>query len=193
MTDLELSKNTAIFAPVYRVIGSTNIELKLRAVNEIAPITVRLADLICDPETVSAIYNAWEAIMYRIGAIINPYSVDLSDESYEWLKTRQLMIEGDSIALPAYLALYVQFSKDFMAYQQIIATGAIRKTSNGYAADKVSGIKDKFADINHITTQSKTAIIVPELNAHDLEMTQSMHDIWTVGPFLEFHQIHNAG
>ena len=184
--------STVIFAPVCSVNGSINIELKLRAVNEIAPITARLTDLICDPDTVSALYIAWEAILYRTGAIIDPYSVDLSDASYEWLKTRQLMIEGDSIALPAYLALYVQFTNDFFSYQQVIATGAIRKTSNGYAADKVSGIKDKYADINHIPTQSKTAIIVPELNAHELDMTLCMHDIWTAGPFLEFHQIHKA-
>ena len=185
--------STVIFAPVCSVNGSINIELKLRAVNEIAPITARLTDLICDPDTVSALYIAWEAILYRTGAIIDPYSVDLSDESYEWLKTRQLMMEGDSIALPAYLALYVQFSNDFINYQQIIATGAIRKTSNGYSADKVSGIKDKFADINQIPIQIKTAIVVPKQNTHELDMTHCMHDIWTVGPFLELHQIHNTG
>ncbi|MSX98088.1 MAG: hypothetical protein F2743_08250 [Actinobacteria bacterium] len=192
MTDLELSKNTAIFAPVCMVNGSINIELKLKAVNEMAPITLRLTDLICDPETVSAIYIAWEAMLYRVGAIINRYSVDLSNESYEWLKARKLMMEGDSIAIPAYLALYIQFSNDFINYQQIVATGSIRKTSNGYSADKVSGIKDKFVDINHIPIQIKTAIIVPELNAHELDITHCMHDIWTVGPFLKLHQIHKA-
>ena len=134
------STTTVIFAPVCENNRTINIELELRAVKKIAPITARFTDIICDPETVSALYIAWEAMLYRIGATINPYSIDLSDESYEFLKTRQLMMEGDSIALSAYLALYVQFSNDFINYQQIIATGAIRKTSNGYSADKVSGI-----------------------------------------------------
>ncbi len=184
--------STVIFAPVCRVNDSINIELKLKSAKEIAPITARFTELISDPETVSALYIAWEAMLYEKGSIINSYSVDLSDESYELLKTRQLMIEGDSIALPAYIVLYVQFSNNFIAYQQIIATGAIRKTSNGYFADKVSGIKSKYADINQIPTQIKTAIIVPVLNAHELDMTHCMHDIWTIGPFLEFYQIHKA-
>ena len=71
---------SAVFAPVLSPDGAVSLRLILREGEKFSPISSRLAAIIADPDTVNAIYVAWEAIRVRIGTSINSLSIDLDDD-----------------------------------------------------------------------------------------------------------------
>ena len=127
----------AIFAPVLSPDGAVSLRLILREGEKFSPVSSRLAAIIADPDTVNAIYVAWEAIRVRIGTSINGLSIDLDDESFHGLSRNKLRLEGDSISLAAFISFYMLFNNQFSNYQSIVATGAIRKKTLGYSIGRV--------------------------------------------------------
>ena len=136
----------------------------------------------------SAIYIAWEAIRVRIGESVNDLSIDLDDESFHCLSRSKLRLEGDSISLAAYLKFFTLFDNQFTSYQCIVATGAIRKNLLGYSVDRVDGVREKLGKSCLIKNQhQRTAIVLPKLNVKELDISNSVNDIWTANQSLSFN------
>tara|TARA_B100000809_G_scaffold58032_1_gene54292 strand:- start:199 stop:783 length:585 start_codon:yes stop_codon:yes gene_type:complete len=184
---------SAVFAPVLSPDGAVSLRLILREGEKFSPISSRLAAIIADPDTVNAIYVAWEAIRVRIGTPINGLSIDLDDESFHGLSRNKLRLEGDSISLAAFISFYMLFNNQFSNYQSIVATGAIRKKPLGYSIDRVEGVREKLEKTCLIKNpHQKTAIVVPKVNVKELDIANSVNDIWTVNQSLDFHCQHTA-
>ena len=185
--------NSAVFAPVLSPGGVLSLKLIVREGEKFSPISPRLAAIIADPDTVDAIYIAWEAIRVRIGTAINGLSIDLDDESFQGLSRRKWRLEGDSISLAAFLRFYMLFNNQFSNYQNIVATGAIRKKPLGYSIGRVEGVREKLEKTCLIKNpHQKTAIVVPKVNVKELDIANSVNDIWTVNQSLDFHCQHTA-
>ena len=187
------NNKSVVFAPVLSPDGAMLLKLHLREEEKFSPISQRLTSIITDPDTVNAIYIAWEAIRVRIGSSINGLSIDLDDESYHYLSRSKLRLEGDSISLAAFLRFYMLFNNQFASYQCIVATGAIRKNPFGYSIDRVEGIREKLEKTCLIkNTHQKTAIVLPKVNVKELDIENSVNDIWTANQSLDFHCQHIA-
>ena len=179
---------SVVFAPVLSPEGGMLLKLDLREEEKFSPISQRLTSIITDPDTVNAIYIAWEAIRVQIGESINGLSIDLDDESFHCLSRRKLRLEGDSISLAAYLKFFTLFDNQFKSYQSIVATGAIRKKPLGYSVDRVDGVREKLEKTCLIKNQhQRTAIVLPKLNVKELDFSNSVNDIWTANQSLSFH------
>jgi len=186
-------KNSTVFAPVLSPDGAMSLKLILRKGKKFSPISSRLAGIIADPDTVNAIYVAWEAIRVRIGTSINGFSIDLDDESFQDLSRSKLRLEGDSISLAAFLSFYMLCNNQFSKYQRLVATGAIRRKPIGYSIDRVEGVRKKLEKICLIKNpHKKTAIVLPDVNVKELDIANSANDIWTVNQSLDFHCQHTA-
>ena len=120
-----------------------------------------MTSIITDPDTVNAIYVAWEAIRVRIGTSINGLSIDLDDESFHGLSRRKWRLEGDSISLAAFISFYMLSNNQFSNYHSIVATGANRKKTLGYSIGRVEGVREKLEKTCLIKNpHQKTAIVV---------------------------------
>ena len=182
-----------VYAPVLSPDGAVSLKLILREGKNFSPISSRLAGIIADPDTVDAIYVAWEAIRVRIGKSINSLSIDLDDESFHGLSRSKLRLEGDSISLAAFIRFYMLFNNQLSNYQSIVATGAIRKNPLGYSIDRVEGVREKLGKTCRIkNSNKKTAIVLPKVNFKELDISDSVNDIWTVNQPLDFHCQHTA-
>jgi len=188
-----VNSKSAVFAPVLSPDGGMLLKLNFREEEKFTPISKRLTSIIADPDTVNAIYIAWEAIRVRIGSSINSLSIDLDDESYHYLSKSKLRLEGDSISLAAFLRFYMLFNNEFSNYQNIVATGAIRKNPLGYSIGRVEGIREKLENICLLKNpHQKTAIVLPKGNVKELDIANSVNDIWTANQSLDFHCQHIA-
>jgi len=188
-----VNSKSAVFAPVLSPDGGMLLKLNFREEEKFTPISKRLTSIIADPDTVNAIYIAWEAIRVRIGSSINSLSIDLDDESYHYLSKSKLRLEGDSISLAAFLRFYMLFNNEFSNYQNIVATGAIRKNPLGYSIDRVEGIREKLEKTCLLKNpHQKTAIVLPKGNVKELDIANSVNDIWTANQSLDFHCQHIA-
>ena len=188
-----VNSKSAVFAPVLSPDGGMLLKLNFREEEKFTPISKRLTSIIADPDTVNAIYIAWEAIRVRIGSSINSLSIDLDDESYHYLSKSKLRLEGDSISLAAFLRFYMLFNNEFSNYQNIVATGAIRKNPLGYSIDRVEGIREKLEKTCLLKNpHQKTAIVLPKGNVKELDIANSVNDIWTANQSLDFQCQHTA-
>ena len=182
------NNKSAVFVPVLSPDGVMLLKLHLREEEKFCPISQRLTSIITDPDTVNAIYIAWEAIRVQIGESINGLSIDLDDESFHCLSRSKLRLEGDSISLAAFLRFFMLFNNQFTSYQCIVATGAIRKTPLGYSIDRVDGVREKLGKSCLIKNQhQRTAIVLPKVNVKELDIANSVNDIWTANQSLSFH------
>jgi hypothetical protein len=85
------------------------------------------------------------------------------------------------------------FNNQFSNYQSIVATGAIRKKNLGYSIGRVEGVREKLEKTCLIKNpHQKTAIVVPKVNVKELDIANSVNDIWTVNQSLDFHCQHTA-
>ena len=193
MISVSAHNNSVVFAPVLSPDGVMLLKLDLREAEKFSPISQRLTSIITDPDTVNAIYIAWEAIRVQIGESINGLSIDLDEESFHCLSRSKLRLEGDSLSLAAYLKFFTMFDNQFKNYQCIVATGAIRKTPLGYSIDRVEGIREKLEKTCLIKNpHQKTAIVLPEENVKELDIANSVNDIWIANQSLDFHCQHIA-
>ena len=188
MISVSAHNKSVVFAPVLSPDGVMLLKLDLREEEKFSPISQRLTSIITDPDTVSAIYIAWEAVRVRIGESVNDLSIDLDDESFHCLSRSKLRLEGDSISLAAYLKFFTLFDNQFTSYQCIVATGAIRKNLLGYSVDRVDGVREKLGKTCLIKNRhQRTAIVLPKLNVKELDISNSVNDIWTANQSLSFH------
>jgi len=178
------------------VLGPEGVEFLILTViknKKICPVAPRFTALIADPDTVDAIYVAWEAVRVRVGSVLNGLSIDIDDTIYQVLSKKKWKLEGDSIALAVFLKLHILFNNQFANYHNIVATGAIRKKKDGYTIDCVEGVREKLGKICLIkNSRKKTAIFLPKENAPELDIVNCVNDIWTVDNSLAFHCHHTA-
>lgn len=172
---------TMIHAPVITIRGPSVIDLVPRKTQRLAPISERFADIISDPDTIAAVFTAWEAAYHRWGPAVAKISIDLSNESLCWLEACRWTLQGDSLGLAAHLCILTDFQNDFEGYSMVIASGAIDSTSKGYKVRGVGKISEKLVGIRDQYADRRIALVLPEENQQCFTDISCDHDLWLAG------------
>ena len=175
-----------VYVPILGSSKRSCLRLVAKTQDEFAPVSARFSDVIGDPDTAKALFIAWEAARCRWGAVVDGLSIDLSQSSYEWLRSRTGMIEGDSISLAAFLAIAAYLQRFFPSYVSIVATGAIDKCAQEFRVRGVGEVKQKIRRASGEHPSSGVAIVVPQANCGDVDVQCYMQDIWLAGPDLGY-------
>lgn len=170
-----------IHVPVVTARGPAVIALVARTTQRLAPISERFADIISDPDTIGAVFTAWEAAYERWGPAVAKVSIDLSNESLCWLEAYRWTLRGDSLGLAAHLCILTEFQDDFDGYNLIIASGAIESTSKGYKVRAVGKIREKLVGIRDQYAGRRIALVLPEENRQSVTDMSRHHDLWIAG------------
>ena len=183
---------TRVCAPVLAAEGTGFIDLILTKQERFVPVSAALVDLISDPDTVSALFLAWEAAFRRWGASVETLSIGLSDAIHMWLTSRRWIVQGDSLGLAAYLSFAVLFQDHFASYRRIVATGAIERKKDGFRIRGVGGVKDNIIGARQGGGGGAQAIVVPFENALSIDAGCCVRDVWFAGPDLDFFRSYAA-